>query len=67
METIGDAYMLVSGLPVQNGTRHSVEVCDAALEILEATRQYDVKHMPETQIKIRIGIHSGMGMETLYI
>ena len=59
METIGDAYMLVSGLPQQNGTRHVVEICDAALDILHTTKQFTIPHLPETQIKIRIGIHSG--------
>ena len=60
VETIGDAYILVSGLPESNGTRHSVEVCDAALDILKTTKNYIIPHMPHTQIKIRIGIHSGM-------
>lgn len=35
METIGDAYMVVSGAPEKEGN-HAERVCDMALDMVEA-------------------------------
>lgn len=59
METIGDAYMVVSGLPVRNGTLHAREIARMALALLDAVRTFQIRHRPEEQLKLRIGIHSG--------
>jgi len=34
VETIGDAYMVVSGLPKPNEGRHIVEVCNMVLDCI---------------------------------
>jgi len=34
VETIGDAYMVVSGLPKPNEGRHIVEICNMALDLI---------------------------------
>ncbi|KAI4466754.1 guanylyl cyclase [Holotrichia oblita] len=59
VETIGDAYMVVSGLPERNGDEHAKEIGLMALRILDAVHSFTIKHKPENQLKLRIGIHSG--------
>ncbi|XP_075891295.1 retinal guanylyl cyclase 2-like [Nelusetta ayraudi] len=59
VETIGDAYMVASGVPNRNGTRHAAEVANMSLDILHSIAAFKIKHMPEIKVKIRIGLHSG--------
>ncbi|CAG6011605.1 unnamed protein product, partial [Menidia menidia] len=59
VETIGDAYMVASGVPNRNGTRHAAEVSNMSLDILHSIGAFKIKHMPEIKVKIRIGLHSG--------
>ena len=60
VETIGDAYMVVSGLPTRNGDLHAREISRMALAILDAVIHFRIRHRPDEQLKIRIGIHSGL-------
>lgn len=59
METIGDAYMVVSGLPVRNGKLHGREIARMSLALLKAVRSFKIRHRPEQQLRLRSGIHSG--------
>jgi len=59
VETIGDAYMVVSGLPVRNGTQHAREIARMAIRLLNDVRSFKIRHRPHDQLKLRIGIHSG--------
>lgn len=59
VETIGDAYMVASGVPNRNGHRHAAEVSNMSLDILHSIGAFKIKHMPEIKVKIRIGLHSG--------
>uniref|UniRef100_A0A8D3C0D2 Guanylate cyclase n=1 Tax=Scophthalmus maximus TaxID=52904 RepID=A0A8D3C0D2_SCOMX len=59
VETIGDAYMVVSGLPVRNGKLHGREIARMALALLDAVRTFRIRHRAEQQLRLRIGIHSG--------
>ncbi|XP_069748609.1 retinal guanylyl cyclase 2 [Narcine bancroftii] len=59
VETIGDAYMVASGLPKRNGNKHAAEIANMSLHLLSSVGSFKMRHMPELPIKIRIGIHSG--------
>ncbi|XP_046544533.1 atrial natriuretic peptide receptor 1-like isoform X1 [Haliotis rubra] len=59
VETIGDAYMVVSGLPVRNGTFHAREIARMSLALLNAVMCFKIRHRPNDQLKLRIGIHTG--------
>ena len=59
METIGDAYMVVSGLPERNGDEHAKEIGMMALAILDAVKSFKIMHKPDSQLCVRIGVHSG--------
>ncbi|CAI9545576.1 unnamed protein product, partial [Staurois parvus] len=59
VETIGDAYMVVSGVPKENGTRHVSEIASMALDLVGVCHSFQIPHLPDTKLKIRVGIHSG--------
>ncbi|KAG9279608.1 atrial natriuretic peptide receptor 1-like [Astyanax mexicanus] len=59
VETIGDAYMVVSGLPVRNGNLHTREIARMSLALLEAVYSFRIRHRPDLQLRLRIGIHTG--------
>ncbi|BHF78767.1 hypothetical protein SprV_0602188200 [Sparganum proliferum] len=59
VETIGDAYMVASGVPRRNGLRHAVSVTDMALDLVEASHSFVIPHLPGAPLKIRVGLHSG--------
>ena len=55
VETIGDAYMIVSGLPERNGKQHVREIAAAAFNILKSVITFRIPHTPDKQLQIRIG------------
>eukprot|EP01137_Pigoraptor_chileana_P018469 Opistho-2@77987 len=59
VETIGDAYMCVSGLPNRNGLLHAGEIATMALSLLSSTTTFRIRHMPDKYLQLRIGIHTG--------
>uniref|UniRef100_W5M3H3 Guanylate cyclase n=1 Tax=Lepisosteus oculatus TaxID=7918 RepID=W5M3H3_LEPOC len=59
VETIGDAYMVVSGLPIRNGDEHAKEIARMSLSIVDAMKKFENRHVPGQQLKVRIGLHSG--------
>ncbi|CAB4018817.1 atrial natriuretic peptide receptor 1-like, partial [Paramuricea clavata] len=59
VETIGDAYMVVSGLPIRNGRLHAGEIADFALHLLSSLKTYQVPDFADYKVQLRIGLHSG--------
>jgi len=58
VETIGDAYMVASGLPtVYDG--HAQEMSLLALELLDSVKTLVIPHLPQQKLQLRIGLHSG--------
>ena len=58
VETIGDAYMVASGLPTVY-ERHAQEMCLLALELLGSVKDHVIEHLPERKTQLRIGLHTG--------
>ena len=56
IKTIGDAYMIVGGVPTPRPD-HAEAIADMALDMLEAIRQF--RQDEEQPFDIRIGIHTG--------
>ncbi|WAR14307.1 GCY13-like protein, partial [Mya arenaria] len=48
VETIGDAYLVVSGI-----------IADMSLDILTRVQTFKVKHLPNEKLQVRIGNHTG--------
>ena len=59
VETIGDSYMVASGLPIRNGDRHAAEIASMSLNILDTIKKFSIKHLPNERLMVRIGVHSG--------
>ncbi|KAK5858345.1 hypothetical protein PBY51_002491 [Eleginops maclovinus] len=59
VETIGDAYMVASGVPNRNGNRHAAEMANMSLDILHCIGTFKMRHMPDLKVRIRVGLHSG--------
>ncbi|XP_038220714.1 atrial natriuretic peptide receptor 2-like [Zerene cesonia] len=59
VETIGDAYMVVSGLPQRNGNRHASEIADMSLSLMRSLEGARVPHRPDEFLRIRAGVNTG--------
>ena len=60
VETIGDSYLVASGLPQRNDGRHAAEICSMALDMVEVAREYSLPGSTGP-LPIRIGINTGTG------
>ena len=56
IKTIGDAYLVVSGMPDEN-TNHATDICKMALAMQVFLREFNL--LEGLSLQVRIGIHSG--------
>ena len=49
----------VSGLPQRNDNLHAREIARMSLALLEKVKSFKIRHKPDEQLKLRIGLHSG--------
>ncbi|PAV65401.1 hypothetical protein WR25_19319 [Diploscapter pachys] len=59
VETTGETYMVVSGVPTENEGQHVFEIAEISLEIRETAMNYVVEHCPSFKVRTRIGFHAG--------
>ncbi|CAD6199387.1 unnamed protein product [Caenorhabditis auriculariae] len=59
VETIGDAYMVVSGVPEENGHRHINEIARIAIDVHKFLSDYQVPHQKNLRVQCRLGFHTG--------
>lgn len=59
VETIGDGYLCVSGLPHRNGNEHVRQISLMSLAFLASLQYFRVPHLPNERINLRIGINCG--------
>ncbi|CAL1544388.1 unnamed protein product [Lymnaea stagnalis] len=59
VETVGDQYLVVSGVPLRNGDSHVKEIANMALGLLEQTKNLTVDHLPTYPIQLKFGVCTG--------
>ncbi|KAI9159537.1 hypothetical protein H9P43_008877 [Blastocladiella emersonii ATCC 22665] len=59
VETIGDSYMVASGVPRPNGNKHLTEMAKLAIHLVKAISTVKIRHLPDVTLRMRIGIHTG--------
>uniref|UniRef100_A0A0K0FCE8 Guanylate cyclase n=1 Tax=Strongyloides venezuelensis TaxID=75913 RepID=A0A0K0FCE8_STRVS len=59
VETIGDGYLCVSGLPHRNGVLHVKEIALLSINLIKSLENFTIQHLPNEKIKIRVGMHTG--------
>ncbi|XP_076451194.1 uncharacterized protein LOC143287134 [Babylonia areolata] len=59
VETIGDAYMVSSGVPRRNGRRHVTEIATMALDLSHHVTHLEIPHLPGKVLQFRAGVNTG--------
>jgi guanylate cyclase len=59
VETIGDGYLCVSGLPHRNGNEHAKHIANMSLSFMKSLGRFTIPHLPGERISLRIGMHTG--------
>ena len=59
METIGDSYVVASGIPTRIGLDHAAEAALMALEMLNVSAKFSLPGREGFPLPLRIGINCG--------
>uniref|UniRef100_A0A0N4ZZH4 guanylate cyclase n=1 Tax=Parastrongyloides trichosuri TaxID=131310 RepID=A0A0N4ZZH4_PARTI len=59
VETIGDGYLCVSGLPIRNGNKHGWEIAMLSLRFMDSAHKFKIPFLPEEKVSLRIGCNTG--------
>nr|XP_006819924.1 PREDICTED: uncharacterized protein LOC102809919 [Saccoglossus kowalevskii] len=65
VETIGEVYMCVSGLPNRNGNRHAGEVAMMALHMQRSMGEIKVPGYDNLKLELRCGLNSGKAFDVI--
>ncbi|XP_052285331.1 speract receptor-like [Dreissena polymorpha] len=58
-ETIGDRYMIASGLPKRNGEKHVTEIAKLAIDLLATIETLHIPNIRNEKISLRVGFNTG--------
>ncbi|KAF8354659.1 gcy-9 [Pristionchus pacificus] len=58
VETIGDAYMIVSGVPTENGNNHVLNIAEIALKMRAFVSNFKLAHRPDEIMMISEQSHT---------
>ncbi|KAK6751852.1 hypothetical protein RB195_003338 [Necator americanus] len=58
VESIGDGYLCVSGLPTRNGDTHIKEIAELSLSFMEFADEFRFSPLPRERILLRIGMNT---------
>ncbi|XP_052212261.1 uncharacterized protein LOC127831333 [Dreissena polymorpha] len=58
-ETIGDGYMIASGLPNRNGEKHVTEIAKLAIDLLATIETMRIPHIHNEKVSLRLGFNTG--------
>lgn len=58
-ETIGDGYLVASGLPNRNGDKHVDEIAKMSFSFMNSICMFRIDHLPKERVNLRIGFHTG--------
>lgn len=56
--------MVVSGLPERHD-EHASQIAQMSLALLHKVKNFTIRHRPNEQLKLRIGMHSGKLLQCL--